>query len=97
MQASSVAALLLSTAVLGPVAVTAAKAPPHILLLVVDDLGWANVGFHRQEQTREVQTPEMDALVQAGLDLNRHCESRLTRRPLHPLMRLRLHLRPQLG
>lgn len=24
-------------------------AKPHILFLLADDLGWANIGFHRQE------------------------------------------------
>ena len=49
--------------------------PPHILLVVVDDFGWAEVGYHRNEsgsQTQEVATPTIDALVKEGVELNRH-------------------------
>eukprot|EP00936_MAST-01D_sp_MAST-1D-sp1_P000995 g995.t1 len=40
-----------------------------------DDWGWANVGYHRKESgapTREVQTPNIDALVRDGVELDRH-------------------------
>ena len=45
---------------------------PHILMLLFDDFGWANAGWHRNytapggehvPYTAEVQTPAMDALV----------------------------------
>ena len=45
---------------------------PHILFLMVDDWGWANVGYHRDTPTREVQTPNFDSLVKNGLELNQH-------------------------
>lgn len=46
---------------------------PHILFLLVDDFGWANTGWHRLEHpTAEVSTPNMDALVKNGLELDRH-------------------------
>ena len=35
---------------------TTVAQPPHILLAVIDDLGWAEVGYHRAESTPEVQT-----------------------------------------
>lgn len=44
--------------------------PPHILFILVDDLGWGDVGFH--QTSREVQTPVMDQLVREGMELNRH-------------------------
>ena len=50
----------------------AARPKPHLLLLLIDDLGWANVGFHRAQQTREVQTPVIDGLVKDGIELTRH-------------------------
>lgn len=35
-----------------------ATAPkPHVVFLLADDLGWANVGWHRDPPTLEVQTP----------------------------------------
>ena len=34
---------------------------PHIVFTMVDDLGWANVGFH--SDAPEVQTPTIDALA----------------------------------
>ena len=46
--------------------------PPHIVLYVVDDLGWGDVGFHRNVPTAEVNTPTIDALVQDGIELGRH-------------------------
>ena len=48
---------------------------PHILLVVVDDFGWAEVGYHRKESgsvTPEVATPAIDRLVREGVELNRH-------------------------
>ena len=48
----------------------AAGAKPHIVLHLADDFGWANAGWHRPEGYREVQTPSMDALVKAGIELD---------------------------
>ena len=45
---------------------------PHILFMLVDDWGWANVGYHRDPPTREVDTPNMDSLVKEGLELDQH-------------------------
>ncbi|TAH37127.1 MAG: arylsulfatase [Planctomycetota bacterium] len=42
-------------------------APPHIVLIVADDLGWADVGYHNEE----VRTPHIDALARAGVVLER--------------------------
>jgi arylsulfatase I/J len=63
-------------------AVGAETAPrPHLIFFMVDDWGWANVGYHRNEsgtpplsevQTpHEVQTPNIDALVAEGVELDR--------------------------
>jgi len=52
--------------------VVAAASKPHILAVLVDDFGWANVGWHRSVQTPEVHTPVMDQLVKEGIELNRH-------------------------
>ena len=43
---------------------------PHIVLMLVDDWGWANVGYHRDPPTREVVTPNIDDLVKQGLELD---------------------------
>ncbi len=47
---------------------------PHLLFILVDDLGHGNVGFHRSETEPppEVATPHMDALVADGMMLQRH-------------------------
>ncbi|EDQ88865.1 uncharacterized protein MONBRDRAFT_32685 [Monosiga brevicollis MX1] len=46
---------------------------PHIFMVIVDDFGWAEVGYHRSEEYKQdVQTPTIDALVQEGIELNRH-------------------------
>ena len=49
------------------------ESPPHILHILADDLGWAEVGWHADDtQTNgEVQTPNMDALVAQGIELDR--------------------------
>lgn len=53
---------------------------PHIVLVLADDYGWANVGFHRRgaatpeekQAQAEVHTPNLDALADAGILLERH-------------------------
>jgi|TARA_B110000977_G_scaffold46352_1_gene63049 arylsulfatase A-like enzyme len=43
---------------------------PHVVFLLADDLGWANIGYNRNA-TPEVVTPNLDALVKIGVDLQR--------------------------
>ena len=43
---------------------------PHIVYILVDDWGWANVGYHRNPPTPEVDTPNIDNLVKEGLELD---------------------------
>ena len=50
----------------------AVEKPPHIVFMMVDDWGWANVGYHRNPQTPEVVTPNIDSLVKDGLELDQH-------------------------
>ena len=45
---------------------------PNIVFMLVDDWGWANVGYHRDPPTKEVVTPNIDRLVKEGLELNQH-------------------------
>ena len=87
------------------VSVSASYNKPHILMLLADDYGWANAGWHRDDPakgdtsrvrtfltdggvavggstfswvrrspdtlcTGEVQTPNMDALVKNGIELD---------------------------
>lgn len=40
---------------------------PNILLVVVDDLGWAGVGYHAKAMT----TPNLDKLAKSGTELSR--------------------------
>eukprot|EP00040_Diaphanoeca_grandis_P027589 m.157279 g.157279 ORF g.157279 m.157279 type:complete len:561 (-) comp31048_c0_seq1:97-1779(-) len=66
---------MLSAAVVVALAgVTSAQtAPkPHILFVLIDDMGHAEVGFHRDIKTKEVQTPNIDQLVSEGVNLDRH-------------------------
>ncbi len=49
---------------LGPVVVSAAAAPPNILLVMVDDLGPADLGCYGSQA---VQTPRLDSFAKAGL------------------------------
>lgn len=56
--ASTLAILAAQAALVSAVAAAAApeRAPaPHILMMLVDDWGWADVGFHREKPTPEVE------------------------------------------
>ena len=49
----------------------AAGRPPNILHILADDFGWAQVGYHQPPGSRDVQTPNLDALRSSGLTLDR--------------------------
>ena len=69
-------AVLLS-AVLIP-STTAASNPnapsskPHIVFMLVDDWGRADVGYHRNTSDNDISTPNIDSLVKEGLQLDQH-------------------------
>lgn len=46
-----------------------AQAKPHIVVILVEDLGWADVGFHG---SRQVSVPNIDALAADGIILNKY-------------------------
>jgi len=56
----------------GPESNAGAGARPHIVFVLVDDLGWADVGFHLKEPNPEVKTPHIDELATGGIRLHRH-------------------------
>ena len=41
---------------------------PNILLIVADDMGWADIGYHNSE----IKTPNLDRLAKEGVDLDQH-------------------------
>lgn len=41
---------------------------PNIVLIVTDDQGWADVGYHNDE----VRTPNIDRLCNLGVELDAH-------------------------
>jgi hypothetical protein len=46
--------------------------PPNVLIFIVDDLGWNQVGYHANPAGNlEIKTPHIDAHAAAGLALNR--------------------------
>ncbi|MBX2872667.1 MAG: sulfatase-like hydrolase/transferase, partial [Saprospiraceae bacterium] len=40
---------------------------PNVVLIVIDDMGWNDVGYHGSE----IRTPAMDRLAKEGVELNR--------------------------
>ncbi len=41
---------------------------PNILLIVADDMGWADIGYHNSE----IKTPNLDRLAKEGVELDQH-------------------------
>ena len=50
-------------------AVQSRATKPHIVMVLGDDIGYANVGWNRPVPTREVATPRLDQLVRDGIQL----------------------------
>ena len=48
--------------------VAAQAAPPNVVLIVADDLGWGDVGWHNDE----MRTPVLNALLRDGVELDAH-------------------------
>ena len=71
---AQVSLLVLITLFMMVFAVTQSKqaSKPHILYMLVDDWGWADVGYHRDPPTKEVVTPNIDSLVKTGLELDQY-------------------------
>eukprot|EP00929_Paragymnodinium_shiwhaense_P002626 TRINITY_DN102929_c0_g1_i1.p1 TRINITY_DN102929_c0_g1~~TRINITY_DN102929_c0_g1_i1.p1 ORF type:complete len:576 (-),score=62.06 TRINITY_DN102929_c0_g1_i1:124-1851(-) len=71
--------------------------PPHIIHILADDYGWADVGYHRSSggngSHSDVQTPNIDALARGGIELDRfyihkicspsRCSLQTGRAPIH--------------
>jgi arylsulfatase A-like enzyme len=49
-----------------------AERPPDIVILLADDLGWADVGYHGSDASGTIRTPHIDALASGGLRLERY-------------------------
>jgi hypothetical protein len=68
---------LVTAALMAPSALAAASPHQrkHVLMILADDYGWADSGWHRQDEIgrKEVLTPTMDGLIKEGLELDRHC------------------------
>ena len=47
---------------------TESTKPPHILLMLADDLGWYDVGYHNPK----IQTPNIDKLAKEGVTLDQY-------------------------
>lgn len=59
---------LLLVALLASAPAGANAEKPNVVLIVADDLGWNDVGYHN----REMRTPHIDRLVAGGVDLDVH-------------------------
>ena len=72
----------------------AAPRLPHIIHILADDYGWADVGYHRDAaHASDVSTPNLDRLVGTGIELDRfyahkicspsRCAIQSGRHPIH--------------
>jgi len=52
-----------------PTTATTASVPPHIIFLLVDDLGHNDVGW----KNPLIRTPTLTALAEDGIQLTHHC------------------------
>ncbi|XP_048582679.1 arylsulfatase B [Nematostella vectensis] len=59
--------LILISALTVMVARTSATKPPHIMFILMDDLGWSDVGYHNISHA--VKTPNIDKLASQGVKL----------------------------
>ena len=59
-----------ATAALLAAAAASAAAAPNIVMIVADDLGWAELGF--QNASKGLQTPNLDAMRDGGARLTRY-------------------------
>lgn len=66
---------LVTAALMAPSAMASPPQRKHVLMILADDYGWADSGWHRQDTIgrEEVLTPTMDRLIKEGLELDRHC------------------------
>ena len=44
----------------------------HVIAILADDYGWADVSYHRPAGYAEVQTPNIDRMVKSGVELDRN-------------------------
>ncbi|MFM7107655.1 MAG: sulfatase [Planctomycetaceae bacterium] len=61
---AAVLALVAVAAAPGPAAPAAERRPPNVILVLMDDMGWRDVGFMGNDF---VETPHLDALAKRGL------------------------------
>ncbi|MYJ96448.1 MAG: sulfatase-like hydrolase/transferase [Proteobacteria bacterium] len=58
---------VLSAVALAASLATSAAAAPNIVIVIADDMGWGDVGFHGSE----IRTPELDRLAAGGVRFER--------------------------
>ena len=64
----SLALVLLGALSASAAQTNAVKRPPNFIVLIADDLGWRDVGYHKSE----IRTPNIDRLANAGVRLERY-------------------------
>lgn len=64
----AIVTLLLASWKIGPLAAEEGPTRPNFLVIVADDLGWNDVGWHGQR----LQTPNLERLCREGVELDQH-------------------------
>ena len=68
MRRIAVSFVLFALLLTGPRAVADEPRPPNFLVLIADDMGWHDIGYHDSD----IRTPELDKLAKSGVRLERH-------------------------
>ena len=60
--------LIASSISMGTAAAAETATRPNVIVIVADDLGWSDVGYHGEDQ---IETPSIDRLAREGVQLDR--------------------------
>ena len=67
--------IFITTAFSTDVCLSTSHRQPHVVMIVADDLGWGDIGFH--DQFDQIRTPYIDTLAAHGIKLDNYYTANL--------------------